>query len=114
MIRDQQDFKDKVLQWCQHNVGECPEPKEVDVLWEILELQDYVERLYILSRDDARSQAEEIGYNLDALEEQGLLPDNFWPDVQKGVESGLGCWDEVMQTAVDEVLSLFFASYSEV
>lgn len=105
VIRSREEFTRKVLFWCQRNLRECPEPKEVDVLWESLEMQDVTDLLYNLQRDDARSAAEEIGFDLDALEKSGDLPEHFWEDVQKGVEAGLGCWSEVMQTAVEEALS---------
>lgn len=70
-------------------------------LWELLGLQDYVDRVFMLQRDDVRHTAlDEMGLDLDAID----LPEDFWSKVQKGIESGLSCSSVVIRTAIEEAL----------
>ena len=70
-------------------------------VWDRLGLQDYVDRVYMLQRDDVRNTARnELGLDLDAID----LPEDFWHDVEKGIESGLSCWSEIVRTAIEEAL----------
>ena len=101
MIQSYEDFEVIVINWLLDIFGETASDEQLEPLWESLGLQDYVDRLYMLCRRDAHIVAKaEIGVDLDTL----CLPPDFWDNVQKGVESGLGCWSEVMQTAVEEAL----------
>ena len=105
MIRSYEDFTEELLLWANVELREKLDREEVRKLWEILGMHDLTERLYLLQKDDACGVAEEMGIDLNALEKGGKLPEHFWEDVQKGVESGLGCWSEVLQTALEEALS---------
>lgn len=111
MIRSYEEFREKLADWGRLHLkrtetGVFMGEEAAEELWQRLGLEDYVERLYMLCRDDARGIAEnEMGVDLVGLEGSGDLPDEFWATVQKGVEAGLGgCWDEVMRTALEEAL----------
>jgi len=115
-MRDYEEFREAIEALVNHHYPDAPRQIWVDgapmtiggireeaywEVWKRLGLQDYVDRVYMLGRDDVRGTArDELGIDLNTMD----LPEDFWHNVQKGIESGLSCSSEVVRTAIEEAL----------
>ena len=54
--------------------------------------------IFILTREDVIDCAREMGIPEEKITDEALAR------IKKGVESGLGCWSEVVKTAIEDTL----------